>query len=74
MKLVSIIVPIYNVDKYLEKCINSILSQSYTNFELLLIDDGSTDLSGDICDKYAELDGRVRVIHKKMEGLALHVM
>ena len=70
MKLVSIIVPIYNVDKYLEKCINSILSQSYTNFELLLIDDGSTDLSGDICDKYAELDGRVRVIHKKNGGVS----
>lgn len=68
--LISVIVPVYNVDKYLDKCIQSILSQSYTNFELLLVDDGSTDTSGDICEKYAETDHRVRVIHKKNGGVS----
>lgn len=64
----SIIVPIYNVEKYLKNCLNSILNQTYTNFELLLIDDGSLDNSGTICDKYAEKDSRIRVFHKKNEG------
>lgn len=63
--LVSIIVPVYNVEKYLDRCIKSILNQDYYNIELLLIDDGSTDKSGDICDKYT-VDSRVKVIHKKI--------
>ena len=66
----SIIVPIYNSSSYLRGCIDSILSQSYTNFELLLIDDGSTDESGVICDKYVEKDARVRVFHKVNGGVS----
>ena len=66
--MISVIVPVYNVEKYLDRCIQSILSQIYTDFELLLIDDGSTDSSGVICDRYAELDSRVRVFHKKNGG------
>ncbi len=65
---VSLIVPVYNVEKYLPKCISSILSQIYENFELLLIDDGSTDHSGKLCDLYAQKDGRIKVFHKINEG------
>ena len=68
--LISVIVPVYNVDRYLDKCIESILSQTYVSFELLLIDDGSTDNSGNICEKYAELDNRVKVIHKENGGVS----
>lgn len=67
--LVSIIVPIYNVDRYLEKCLDSILGQTYRNLQILLIDDGSTDRSGDICDWYAEKDIRIEVRHTKNKGL-----
>lgn len=67
---ISIIVPVYNTEKYLDRCIYSILSQTYTNFELLLIDDGSTDSSGAKCDKYAEQDSRVRVFHKANGGVS----
>ena len=70
MDLISIIVPVYNTEKYLDRCIQSILSQTYTDFELLLIDDGSTDSSGVICDKYAEQDSRVRVFHKENGGVS----
>jgi glycosyltransferase involved in cell wall biosynthesis len=62
--MISIIVPVYNTEKYLDRCIQSILAQTYNDFELLLIDDGSTDSSRAICDKYAEQDSRVRVFHK----------
>lgn len=65
---VSIIVPVYNTKQYLSRCIDSIMSQRFTDFELLLIDDGSTDGSGDICDAYAEKDNRVRVFHKENGG------
>lgn len=65
---ISVIVPVYNTEKYLDRCIQSILAQTYTNFELLLIDDGSTDSSGAICDRYAEQDSRVRVFHKENNG------
>lgn len=65
----SVIVPVYNVERYLEQCIESILSQTYLNFELLLIDDGSTDLSSNICDRYSEKDYRVRVLHKENGGV-----
>lgn len=67
--MLSIIVPVYNTEKYLNDCIKSILSQTYQNFELLLIDDGSTDKSGYICDLYAEKDKRVKVVHKKNAGV-----
>lgn len=65
----SVIVPVYNVEQYIEKCICSILDQSYENFELVLVDDGSTDNSGVICDDYQNKDSRIRVIHKENGGL-----
>ncbi len=67
---ISIIVPIYNLESYIPQCIDSILSQSFTNFELILVNDGSTDNSGELCDEYARLDSRVRVIHKENGGIA----
>lgn len=67
---VSIIVPVYNAEKYLRRCIDSILSQSFEHFELLLVDDGSTDSSGVICDEYATKDNRVRVFHKTNGGVS----
>lgn len=70
MPKISIVVPVYNVEKYIDKCINSILNQTYTDFELLLIDDGSTDRSGEICDQYASIDERVCVIHKSNGGVS----
>lgn len=70
MTKISVIVPVYNVEKYLDRCIQSVLSQTYTNFELLLINDGSTDSSGVVCDKYAKMDSRVRVFHKQNGGLS----
>ena len=66
----SFIIPVYNVDKYIGKCIDSILSQSYRNFEIILIDDGSTDRSGKICDEYKEKDNRIKVYHGKNTGLS----
>lgn len=70
LTLISIIVPVYNVELYLDKCIQSILAQSYPNFELLLIDDGSSDGSKEICDKYAKLDSRIRVFHRINGGVS----
>lgn len=67
---ISVIVPVYNVEKFLPRCINSILVQTFTNFELLLIDDGSIDKSGKICDEYARKDCRVRVFHKENGGVS----
>lgn len=67
---ISIIVPIYNVEKYLPKCIDSILTQTFTNFELILVDDGSKDKSGEICDGYAKEDIRIKVIHQKNGGVS----
>ena len=69
MAEISIIVPVYNNCKYLIRCINSIKEQSHTDWELLLVDDGSTDLSGEICDRYAESDSRIKSFHKKNGGL-----
>lgn len=66
----SIVVAVYNVEKYLLRCVNSILDQSFKDFELLLIDDGSFDFSGNICDEYGKKDNRVRVFHKKNGGAA----
>lgn len=68
--LISVIVPVYNTEKYLDQCIQSVLAQTYTNWELLLIDDGSTDSSGAICDKYAAQDNRIRVFHKENGGVS----
>lgn len=66
----TIIVPVYNVEKYLSECIESILKQTYTNYEVILVDDGSKDKSPEICDKYAHIDNRVKVIHKENGGLS----
>ena len=65
---VSVIIPVYNVDHYLEQCVNSILGQSFGDFELILVDDGSTDRSGAICDEYEKKDVRVKVIHQQNAG------
>lgn len=67
---ISVIVPVYNAEKYLRRCIDSVLAQTYTDFELLLIDDGSKDKSGEICDEYAIKDNRVRVVHKDNTGVS----
>lgn len=69
LKTISIIVPVYNISEYLVQCINSILKQSYKYLEIILVDDGSTDESGLICDDYAHKDARIKTIHKKNEGL-----
>lgn len=70
LPLISVILPVYNVEKYLKRCLGSILSQTYKNLEILLIDDGSTDQSGQICDEFAKLDSRVRVWHKENGGVS----
>lgn len=70
MPLISVIVPVYNSEKYLHRCIDSILTQTFSDFELLLVDDGSTDSSGAICDEYAKKDQRVRVFHKENGGVS----
>ena len=67
---VSIIVPIYNVEKYIRKCIESIIAQTYTNIEIILLDDGSPDNSGKICDEYKEKDNRIIVVHKNNTGVS----
>ena len=67
---ISVIVPAYNTEKYLRRCIDSILAQTFTDFELLLIDDGSTDQSGEICDEYADKDVRIKVFHKANGGVS----
>lgn len=70
MPRLSVIVPVYKVEKYIHKCVDSILNQTFTDFELILVDDGSPDNCGKICDEYAEKDSRVRVIHKENGGLS----
>lgn len=70
MVALSVIVPVYNVERYLSECIDSLIAQCFQDFELLLIDDGSLDNSGLICDKYAEQNKRIRVFHKKNEGVS----
>ena len=68
--IISVIVPVYNVEKFLRRCIDSILTQSFTDFELLLIDDGSKDNSSEICDEYAKKDNRIKVFHKENGGVS----
>lgn len=68
--LISVIVPVYNVERYIHECVDSILKQTYTNLEVILVDDGSTDNSGTICDEYEKSDNRIIVIHKKNCGLS----
>ena len=69
-QLISVIVPVYNVEQYLEQCLDSIITQTYKKIEILLIDDGSTDQSGIICDEYALKDDRIRVFHLHNGGLS----
>lgn len=69
--LISVIIPVYNSEKYVERAINSVLNQSYRNVELVIVDDGSTDMTGDIIDRVAKKDTRVVVIHKKKEGVGV---
>ena len=68
--MISVIVPVYNVENYLDQCVQSILKQSYHDFELILVDDGSRDRSGILCDEYKKTDPRIQVVHKKNGGLA----
>lgn len=70
MPKISVIVPVYNMEKYLKRCVDSILLQSFSDFEVILVDDGSKDASGDICDSYALSDSRIRVIHKENGGVS----
>ena len=67
---ISVIVPVYNVEQYLERCVDSIINQTYTNLEIILVNDGSTDNSGKLCDELAKKDKRIRVIHKENGGLS----
>lgn len=68
MPLISIIIPVYNVERYLSECLDSVLAQTIEDFELILVNDGSTDSSGKICDAYAEIDNRIRVFHQANAG------
>ena len=68
--MISVIVPVYNVEKYLDRCVKSILSQSFSDFELLLVDDGSPDRCGEMCDEYAKGDSRIKAFHKRNGGLS----
>ncbi len=70
-ELISVIIPVYNVEEYLRECIDSVLKQTYEELEIILVDDGSTDTSGDICDAYAQKDERVQVIYQKNQGQAV---
>ena len=68
MSTISVVILVYNVEKYLDKCIESIIRQTYKKFEVILIDDGSTDSSGKLCDNWADKDSRIQVIHQKNRG------
>lgn len=70
MVFFSVIIPVYNIDEYLPLCLNSVLSQSFSNYEIIIVDDGSTDQSGSICDAYSKKKGKIKVIHKKNGGLS----
>ena len=68
--LISVIVPVYNMEQYMERCVNSIINQTYHNLEIILVDDGSTDHSTAMCDEYALRDERIKVVHKPNGGLS----
>ena len=68
--LISIIIPVYNVEKYLERCVKSVINQTYKNLEIILVDDGAKDNSGKMCDELSKLDSRIKVIHKENGGLS----
>ena len=68
--LISIIVPVYNVELYLKRCVDSLINQTYRNLEIILVDDGSPDYCGEICDEYANIDNRIKVVHKDNAGLS----
>lgn len=68
--MISVIIPVYNVEEYLERCVNSVLKQTYNDLEIILVDDGSTDNSGKICDELKNKDDRIIVIHKENQGLS----
>lgn len=70
LPLISIIIPVYKTEKYLERCVNSVRNQTYQNLEIILVDDGSPDNCGVICDEFAQMDKRIRVIHKVNGGQA----
>ena len=70
MPMISVVVPVYKVEHYLHRCVDSILNQSYSDFELILVDDGSPDNCGMICDEYAAKDARIHVIHQQNGGLS----
>ena len=68
--VITVIIPVYNVEKYIDRCVKSVLAQSFSNLEIILVDDGSPDSSPAICDAYEKKDERIKVIHKKNGGLA----
>ena len=68
--MISVVIPVYNVEKYLAECIDSVITQTYTDYEIILVDDGATDLSGGMCDEYAESNTKIRVIHQENGGLS----
>lgn len=70
VSLISVIIPVYNSESYLHRCVDSLLTQNYTDFELILVDDGSCDSSGNICDEYARKDSRIKVFHKENDGVS----
>ena len=70
MNLISVIIPVYNVEKYLEECLRSVIAQTYSHLEIILVNDGSTDSSPEICDAYAQKDSRIKVVHKVNGGLS----
>ena len=70
MPQISVVVPVYNIEKYIHKCIESLIHQSMKDIEIILVDDGSFDKTGEICDSYAKCDNRIIVIHKSNEGLS----
>ncbi len=69
-ELISVVIPVYNVEKYIDKCVDSIINQTYKNLEIILVDDGSTDRSGQKCDEWAKIDSRIKVLHKQNGGLS----